>query len=104
MTPKFLYKVLSYSLWEQSLGKEALLLPEEDEAFVHFSTQEQLERILVKYWANVRKYVVLKIDPSRLTGELVLESNRGGSTKYYHLYNGSIPLKAVIESSISARP
>ena len=27
---------------------------------------------------------------------MVLEANPGGAAKYYHLYNGSIPLSAVI--------
>ena len=102
-TPKYLYKALSYQLWGESLSEKNLVLPEDDSAFVHLSTHEQLERILLKYWAKVPKYVVLKLDPTLLKGELVLETNPGGSTKYYHLYNGSIPLNAVIESKIHAR-
>jgi len=102
--PKHLYKVLAYNLWQASLGKDALILPPEDDAFIHLSTQEQLERILVKFWGNVRKYVVLKIDPKLLEGKLVFESNPGGKTLYYHLYAGRIPNKAVVECTTCARP
>lgn len=42
--------------------------------------------------------MVLKIDPSKLIGKLVFEVNPGGTQKYYHLYNGKIPLNAVIEA------
>ncbi len=101
--PKYLYKILAYTLWQDSLGKEKLLLPQEDSAFIRLYTQEQLERILLKYWAKIPKYMVLKLAPSLLQGELVLESAPTGSTKYYHLYNGSIPLKAIIESSTYTR-
>jgi uncharacterized protein (DUF952 family) len=38
---------------------------------------------------------VLKLDVKSLPGKLVYESNPGGETKYWHLYHGSIPLKAV---------
>ena len=44
------------------------------------------------------RIIVLKIYTDKLTGRLIYESNSGGSSKYYHLYNGFIPLNAVFES------
>lgn len=101
--PKYLFKVLSYSLWEQSLGKEALMLPPEDDAFIHLSTHEQLERILVKFWAHIPKYMILKIETKKLPGELVFETNPNGSTKYYHLYNGHIPRLSIVDAKMCMR-
>lgn len=97
-TPQYLYKVLSAEDWKASHAQTQLQLPSADSDFIHFSRVDQLERILTKYWNDSPEYYVLKIDVSQLSGELVFEVNPGGTAKYYHLYNGSIPLHAVVES------
>lgn len=95
-----LYKVLPYELWQNSQGKELLVLGPMDDEFIHFSTEAQVEKTAAKFFADVPCYVVVKVDVSKLKGELVLESNPGGTTKYYHLYNGAIPRSAVVEYRI----
>jgi uncharacterized protein (DUF952 family) len=95
-TPTFLYKIVSPNDWTDSQDEPTLVLSEDDEAFIHLSTQDQLDRILNKYWAG-SSAIVLKVDVSKLEGDLVYEVNEGGSTKYYHLYNGEIPHNAVVE-------
>ncbi len=95
-SPDSLYKILSIANWESSQYKESLVLDSDDDLFIHFSTENQLSRILTKYWQD-RDYVVLKIDPKKLLGQLVFEANPGGENKYYHLYNGYIPTQAVTE-------
>ena len=96
--PQKLYKVLSVEDFESSQGKDALKLTPMDDLFIHFSTEDQLARILAKFWSDVKEAMVLTIDSSQLPGKLVYEVNPGGSAKYYHLYNGSIPLKAILEA------
>lgn len=96
MAVKTLYKILSVENWAASQGKEHLSLPDFDRPFIHLALEEQLERILGKYWKDVPEYVLLTLDPKKLKGKLVLESNPGGSAKYYHLYDGSIPLSAIV--------
>ena len=103
-TPAFLYKVLSVEAWKDSQAKTALELPAADHDFIHFSKEDQLERITSKYWADVSQYVVLKVDVTKLPGKLVFETNPGGAAKYYHLYDGSIPNSAVVESKIVTAP
>lgn len=98
--PQYLYKIVSMENWEKSLEKEALVLSSDDDAFIHFSKEEQLERILKKYWADVPEYVILKVESRSLNGVLVYETNPGGEAKYYHLYEGSIPKDAIIESKL----
>lgn len=66
----------------------------------HLPRKDQLDRIIRKYWDKVSEYVVLKIDKKKMAGKLFFEANPGGENKYYHLYGGSIPLKAVVESKI----
>lgn len=99
-SPEYLYKVLSSDNWQASQNKAALLLCRDDDAFIHFSTEEQLDRILSKYWSDISEYVVLKIKREALPGDLVYETNPGGTAKYYHLYQGSIPLSAIVESKM----
>jgi uncharacterized protein (DUF952 family) len=96
--PIYLYKVLSMDDWEKTCN--TIHLSNMDANFIHLSTEEQLNRIIEKFWANATKYVVLKLEVVELLGDLVLEANPGGTNKYYHLYNGSIPLTAIIEMKV----
>jgi uncharacterized protein (DUF952 family) len=96
--PTYLYKVLSMDDWAKS--SETVHLSCMDADFIHLSTEDQLDKIIEKYWAGVPEYVVLKIETVKLTGKLVLEANPGGTNKYYHLYNGFIPWNAIVESKI----
>lgn len=113
--PKYLYKILSMENWQASQKNKSeklfsaqasstqvssVQLSNEDHDFIHFSTEDQLVRIIKKYWANVPEYVVLKISTEKLPGKMVLEANPGGENKYYHLYDGYIPLDAIEEFKI----
>lgn len=94
---KYIYKVISMENWNLSQGQHSLRLSSMDDHFVHFAKEGQLEGVLRKFWSHVPKYIVLKIDPIKLVGDLVFETNPGGKDKYYHLYNGHVPLEAVVE-------
>lgn len=98
--PAYLYKILSYRHWQATENRKTVVLPAEDNDFIHLSTEEQLNKIIAKYWSDVPQFVVLKIRTSELEGELKYEVNPGGSTKYYHLYQGFIPLSAIVESKV----
>lgn len=97
-TPQYLYKVLSSENWDKSQSQDLVALPKEDQEFIHLAKQDQLDRIIDKYWSTVPRYVILKIDTAKLPGRLVYEANPGGTHKYYHLYDGNIPLKAIVEA------
>ena len=100
MIPQYLYKVVSVEDWKKSQNLESVKLTDADQDFIHLAREDQLDRIVGKYWDKVPEYVVLKIDTTKLLGKLVFEANPGGENKYYHLYGGSIPLQAVVESKI----
>lgn len=102
-TPEYLYKILSYRHWKATERRCVVATPKEDDPFIHLSTADQLSRILEKYWPDAPQYVVLKIDPSRVEGEMKFETNPGGTTRYYHLYNGCIPIQAVVEATVRFR-
>jgi uncharacterized protein (DUF952 family) len=67
-----------------------------DTDFIHLSKEEQISHVVQKFWNN-RDYIVLKLASERLIGHLIYETNPGGMTYYYHLYEGSIPIDAVVE-------
>lgn len=94
--PKFLYKIVSHEQWGKSLVQNEVVWGLIDKDFIHLATAEQLPQIAKKFWNNM-DYIVLTLDPPKLIGRLVWESNPGGTTKYYHLYEGVIPLEAVVD-------
>ncbi len=96
--PQYLYKILSVEDWQKS--EENIHLSPADSDFIHFATEEQLSKIIAKYWHDVPEFMVLKIETEKLIGHLVYEPNPGGSTNYYHLYEGCIPRDAVVEATL----
>ena len=97
-TPKHLYKIVSLEDWNQSAPQPHLVLSPMDKNFIHLSTKKQLDGIIKKFWSTVAKFVVLTVDSSKLPGRLVFEANPGGSNKYYHLYEGSIPQESILKA------
>ena len=100
--PVFLYKILSVDQWEQSQHGDHVVLGDSDEAFIHLSEEHQVPKIAQKFFAGQEKVIVLKLKTAELPGRLVKESNPGGTTEYYHLYNGTIPLSAVAAADLSS--
>lgn len=99
--PPYLYKVLSMENWQTSKEQESIQLPSDDAAFIHFSREDQLARLITKYWSNAGEFVVLKIDTAKLPGKMIYEANPGSQNKYFHLYDGKIPLDAVVEVALN---
>jgi chloramphenicol 3-O phosphotransferase len=97
--PTHLYKIVSAEDWQKSQGKDHLSLPSFDDTFIHLATKDQLQRIVEKFWSQSQGFYILKVAYDKLVGRCTLEANPGGSTLYYHLYDGFIPLHAV-EGSI----
>jgi len=97
---QYLYKILSMPNWEATQNSQIVSISADDNAFIHLALEDQLERILNKYWSEAHQYVILKVDVSKLEGTLRYETNEGGTTKYYHLYQGVIPLSAIVESKV----
>ena len=98
--PSYLYKILSLENWEQSQSQSFIILPKMDKKFIHLAKKDQLDKIKKKYWSNESEYIVLKIDTTQILGKLIYETNPGKSNKYYHIYDGSIPLKSIVKSSL----
>ena len=93
-SPQKLYKVLSPDSWKRSQSKNYIERGPLDTDFIHLATKEQLASIIEKFWKD-KEHIVITLDTRLLEGDLRFESNPGGKNKYYHLYNGDIPLKSV---------
>lgn len=95
--PEYLFKIMTTERWAISQQENKLILDRvADHDFIHLAEEGQVERIAKKFF-DAQLIVVLKLDPTRLLGQLVYESNPGGVSKYWHLYDGSIPMEAVVD-------
>lgn len=97
--PEYLYKIISRKQWEESKGTNQIILSAMDRDFIHLAKKDQLPRILQKFWNNSDS-IILKLVVKDLEGRLAYETNPGGTTKFYHLYDGNIPLEAVKDATI----
>lgn len=91
--PDTLYLVVSPAEWQESQQAGKMVLSSFHEPFIHLSTEEQYPKVIQKFW-NGKDYILLEVDPTLIKGRLELETNPGGSNRYYHLYEGEIPLNA----------
>lgn len=94
--PDFVYKIVSIEQWQASQSQHELVLTEADDKFIHLSKEYQVSHVEQKYWPST-PHIVLKLDAKKLKGRLVYEANPNGTTKYWHLYDGAIPVDAVTE-------
>ena len=98
LIPPYLYKIVSPEEWQDSQLKNQVVTSSLDKDFIHLATESQLSHVAQKFW-NSKDYMILKLDSKKLIGHLNYETNPGGTTQYYHLYEGKIPLNAVVDVS-----
>lgn len=94
--PEYLYKVVSLENWEASRDAPFVKLDSIDSSFISLATEEQVEGVIEEYWTGTNGYAVLKLDTEKLDGKLILEANPGEEKKVYRLYDGGIPMIAVV--------
>ncbi len=100
VVPEFLYKILSQELWERSMNRDTICLPDNDiqDKFIHLSKQDQVASRLQKLSDKnpVAKLLVFKISTENLKilGDLKLEPADSGEL-FYHLYAQDIPTNMV---------
>lgn len=99
-SPTTLYKLISKEQWQESLQLGSLSLSSMDQAFIHLAKEDQVQGVAEKFWSDIPEYLILELDTTQLPGTMKYETNPGRSTKYYHLYNGSIPLAAVKKATV----
>ncbi len=94
--PEVLIKVVSRETWEKSQTSEVLPPQELDikHNYIHLATKEQVDWVISKFWGG-KEYVLLYLDPNKLKGTLKYESNTSKTSKFFHLYDGNIPLSSI---------
>lgn len=98
--PFLLYKIVSVENWEESQSSDFLLLSFMDQKCIHFATESQWKKVVMKYWKDVVKCILITVEADKLVGDMVLEKNPGGNTLYYHLYNGIIYKEAIVKKTV----
>lgn len=94
---QLLYHITSEIEWA-----EALTLCEyrsrnfDAETFVHCSYAHQLLDVAVRLFGGRKDLVLLVVDPSKLSCDVVGENLEGGEELYPHVY-GPLPLEAIVK-------
>ena len=71
----------------------------EEEGFIHCSFADQVEGIANRYYSDLDELVLLTVDPSLLSSELVVEEPfPGAPERYPHVY-APIPVSAVVDTT-----
>ena len=89
------------SAGEYSMSTRGVTLA--DEGFIHCSFDHQILGVANRFYSDVDELVLLRLDPSRLGSEVVVEPPFAGSVEHFpHLY-GPIPLDAVVGTTLWRR-
>jgi len=97
MKEQFIYHFTPKTLW--NTGKTANnYLPEAfpEEGFIHCSTFSQILGSANKHADKTKQHVLLKINPEKLTSELLYEYTKTGAGPFPHIF-GVLNNEAVIE-------
>ncbi|HEV2652716.1 MAG TPA: DUF952 domain-containing protein [Rhizomicrobium sp.] len=91
-----IFKIVHAEEWRaaEAAGIFSGSAKDKEDGFLHFSSEEQLDGTVAKYYAGQRGLVLVAVDPETLGGALKYEPSRGGEL-FPHLY-GTLPLDAVL--------
>jgi uncharacterized protein (DUF952 family) len=68
-----------------------------DEGFIHCSFAEQVTATAARFYDDLDEVVLLRIDPDRVPGPVVVEDLFGSGEAFPHVY-GPIPVSAVVDA------
>jgi len=90
-----IFKIVHNEEWRaaEAAGVYRGSAKDQEDSFLHFSTQEQLIGTLTRYYADARDLVLVAVDADGLGDALKYEPSTAGAL-YPHLY-GELPLSAV---------
>ncbi len=99
-----IYHVTTASNWKAALNQgwyaaESLAL----EGFIHMSKEEQVEGVLNRYYQGIPDLVLLHIEESLLTSQLIFELSPSVNEEFPHLF-GKLNIDAVVEVKPIMRP
>ena len=96
-----IFHIADRDRWQRSLAAgeytaSTLGLELVDQGFIHLSTAEQLSGVVERFYQGVPNLVLLHVNETKLTAELVFEQLDGAPEPFPHLY-GPLNTDAVIE-------
>jgi uncharacterized protein (DUF952 family) len=92
----FIYHIVLPGVWERFKSRPSYQ-PDSlaTEGFIHCSYASQLEAVLKRYYSDVEKVLILKIDTDKLLSKLVKEPSTDNEI-YPHIY-GRLNISAVVD-------
>ena len=96
MNFKHIYKIIDKNEWQKVKDVGPYLGSKKDieDGFIHFSSEEQVEGTLKRYYSNQNDLILLKVDTLKLDN-LIWEQASDGNM-FPHLYS-SLDLSNVVE-------
>ncbi len=92
-----LFHITSESAWREASRSGAYTADSlATEGFIHCSERHQVVWVANQRFRGRQDLVLLRIDPARLTAEVIRENLEGGEQLFPHVY-GAIPTDAVVE-------
>lgn len=92
----FIYHVALPEVWEKFKGRPSYQPPSlAAEGFIHCSYENQLEKVLRRYFGGVDRVLILKIDTHKLLAKLVEEPSTDNEV-FPHVY-GRLNHNAVVD-------
>ena len=87
MNLKFIYKICTKSEWSEIKDKDQYLGTKKDleDGYIHFSSEEQVEGTLKKFYSNQKDLLLLKVDVFKL--EHLLWEQASDGNMFPHLYS-----------------
>ena len=92
----FIYHIVLPEVWKEFEGKPSYRAGSlETEGFIHCSYEHQLPVVLRRYYSNVEKVLIVKLDTAKLRSKLVEEPSTNNEI-YPHIY-GRLNFDAVVD-------
>lgn len=93
----YIYHIAARSDWESAQQSGLYVVPSlKEEGFIHCSMEDQVVRVLERFYGDRKDLVVLCIDSRRLASQLVYEWAPSMEATFPHVY-GPINVDAVTE-------
>jgi uncharacterized protein (DUF952 family) len=90
-----IYHIVSAADWAQFEGKTVYFADSlATEGFVHCCTQSQVAGVLERFYAGQSNFLLLQINPTKLTSELRYEAVSDSPEAFPHIY-GVINMEAI---------
>ncbi len=80
--------------WDARVGGRYQPVAYESEGFIHCCTHEQIAGVVGRYYVGRDDLMLLTLDESKLTADLIWEDTSGSGVEFPHIY-GPIDVAAV---------